>query len=407
MSDRLKALRERRGKIVADMKALTDKATAEKRDMTDEETAQHEKLFGEQDKVRGQIAAEERQVELDREMAASAAKDEEERKKAGGEGGGNADDLAAKAWRKWLQSPRSLTDAEHRALNAGADNEGGYLKPPPQFIASLLKAVDNMVFIRQAATKYQVNASNSLGVPTLETDQDDFGWTSELATGSEDTATRFGKRELSPHPMAKRIKISKTLMRAGALPIEQIVQQRMAYKIGITQEKAYLTGTGANQPLGVLTASNNGISTGRDVSTGNTSTSITFDGLMSAKYALKSQYWPRAQWLFHRDAVLQIAKLKDGQGQYLWRESVRAGEPDQILGRPLMVSEYVSNTFTTGLYVGMFADFSFYWIADSLDFQVQRLVELYAETNQDGMIARYEGDGMPVLEEAFVRVKLG
>ncbi len=34
MSDRLKALRERRGKIVADMKALTDKADAEKRDMT-------------------------------------------------------------------------------------------------------------------------------------------------------------------------------------------------------------------------------------------------------------------------------------------------------------------------------------------------------------------------------------
>lgn len=407
MSDRLKALRERRGKLVADMKALTDKAAAEKRDMTDEESAKHETLFNEQDKAKAQIVAEERQVELDREMAAAALADEERAKKTGAGGKETADDIAGKAWRKWLQSPRSLSDQEYRALNAGGDNEGGYLKPPAAFVTQLLQNVDNMVFIRQMATKFQVGASNSLGVPSLDTDQDDFSWTSELATGSEDTATRFGKRELTPRPMAKRIKISKTLMRASALPIEDIVRQRMAYKIGITQEKAYLTGTGANQPLGVLTASTNGISTGRDVSTGNTSTSITFDGLMSAKYALKSQYWPKAAWLFHRDAALQIAKLKDGQGQYLWRESVRAGEPDQILGRPVMVSEYVSNTFTTGLYVGMFADFSFYWIADCLDFQVQSLVELYAETNQNGMIARYEGDGMPVLEEAFVRVKLG
>ena len=39
--------------------------------------------------------------------------------------------------------------------------------------------------------------------------------------------------------------------------------------------------------------------------------------------------------------------------------------------------------------------------------QVQRLVELYAETNQTGMIGRMESDGMPVLAEAFVRVQLG
>jgi hypothetical protein len=35
------------------------------------------------------------------------------------------------------------------------------------------------------------------------------------------------------------------------------------------------------------------------------------------------------------------------------------------------------------------------------------LQELYAETNQIGLIGRLESDAMPVLEEAFVRVKLG
>ena len=51
-------------------------------------------------------------------------------------------------------------------------------------------------------------------------------------------------------------------------------------------------------------------------------------------------------------------------------------------------------------------DFRYYWIADALDMQIQRLVELYARTNQTGFIGRLETDGMPVLEEAFVRLQM-
>ncbi len=101
-----------------------------------------------------------------------------------------------------------------------------------------------------------------------------------------------------------------------------------------------------------------------------------------------------------------ITKLKDGEGQYLWLPSVREDEPDRLLGQELLTSEFVPNTFTTGLFVGMYADFSKYWIADALSVMVQRLVELYAEKNQDGFIGRLEVDGMPVIEEAFARVTL-
>ena len=70
------------------------------------------------------------------------------------------------------------------------------------------------------------------------------------------------------------------------------------------------------------------------------------------------------------------------------------------------MSEYAPNTFTTGLYVGIIGDFSRYWIVDSLQLQFQRLVELYAATNQVGCIGRAETDAVPVLAEAFARVKL-
>jgi HK97 family phage major capsid protein len=216
----------------------------------------------------------------------------------------------------------------------------------------------------------------------------------------------FGKRELKPHPLAKSIKVSNKLLRSAAMNVEAIVQARLAYKFAVSQEKGFMTGNGVDKPLGIFTASADGVPTSRDVSAGNTTTLIKMDGLIAAKYSLKAQYQAVARWLFHRDAMKQISQLTDGQGQYLWQPSLQAGQPDRLLGLPIMMSEYVPNTFTTALYVGMLADFSWYWIADALDMQVQRLVELYAETNQTGYIGRLETDGMPVLAEAFARVKL-
>lgn len=406
MTDRLKTLREERFKLAGEMRAITDLAEKEKRDLSSEEAAKHKELFGKTETKREQIEAEERQIEVDRSLAKIENVPEKDKKDPD-----SAEARQARAFQNWLRSGESRLSEqdrkELRALSAGSDPDGGYLVAPQQFVKQLLQAVDNAVFIRQKATKFQLEQSASLGVPSLDSDVADADWTSGLGTGSEDTAMKFGKRELRPNPIAKRLKISKVLMRSSALPIEQIVRQRLAYKFGITEEKAYLTGDGAKKPLGVFTASNDGIGTDRDVSNGNTTTAITFDGLLAAKYSLKGQYWKNAEWLFHRNAVEMITKLKDSYGQYLWRPSVREGEPDRLLGHALNVSEYVPNTFTTGLYVGMFADFSFYWIADALDMQMQVLNELYAETNQIGIIGRKETDGMPVLSEAFARVKLG
>jgi HK97 family phage major capsid protein len=243
-------------------------------------------------------------------------------------------------------------------------------------------------------------------MPYLAADPDDADWTSELGTGNEDGAMSFGKRELTPKPLAKRIKVSNKLLRLNP-DVEQLVIDRLAYKFAVSYEKAGMTGSGANQPLGVFTASANGISTGRDVSTDNAQTAFTADGLKNAKYTLKAGYWARAKWVFHRDGVKMLAKLKDGEGRYLWQNSVQLGQPDMYDGVPVFTSEYAPNTFTSGLYVGIIGDFSYYHTADALDFSIQRLNELYAATNQTGFIGRLESDGMPVLEEAFVRVKLG
>jgi len=428
---RLIELLQKRAKLIADARAIVDGAEGENRGLTAEEQTQYNTLMTEVGEMTSRIQRMEQQQALERDL--------EQPLQAGTppepEGGHSAEQAfqfqsramqhmnadrswtSEPAWQRALRAAQAAYVAgfrawmrnggaeEARALQVDPSTSGGYLLAPLQFVDRLIQAVDNAAYIRQWATIYPVANADALGMPSLDNDPADPTWTSELLIGSEDGTMSFGRRELHPHPLAKYIKVSRKLLRAVP-DVEALVIARLAYKFGIAAENAYLNGDGSGEPLGVFTASNDGIGTGRDVSTGNTTTELRFDGLIEAKYTLKPQYWGRARWLFHRDAVKQIAKLKDGEGQYLWRESVRAGEPDRILNLPVFMSEYAPNTFTTGLYVGIVGDFQWYWIADALSMEMQRLVELYAATNQVGFVGRLESDGMPVLAEAFVRVKL-
>lgn len=404
-------LRKKRAALIKQARDMLDVLDTEDRDFTAEEKTKYEKIDTDIEGLNDRIEKEARQAQRELELGKiidSAPRpepqDTREKKKA------EYAEKRAEAFRGMLAATNSgdftAAVAEARALQMDSPTAGGYTVAPQEFVTTLIKDIDNMSIVRPLASVYSVPKAESLGAPTLATDIEDATWTGEITTRDEDTALAFGKRELRPHPCAKLLKVSKKLIRASALNVEQIVRQRMAYKFGITEENAFLNGTGAEQPLGVFTASDDGISTGQDVSTGNTDTSIMFDGLSECKYKLKAGYWQRAVWVFHRDAMKQIRKLKDGEGQYIWQQSVQTGAPDRILGFPAYMSEYAPSTFTSGNYVGIIGDFSYYWIADALDMSMQVLVELYAATNQNGYIGLKETDGMPVLENAFARVTL-
>ncbi len=192
----------------------------------------------------------------------------------------------------------------------------------------------------------------------------------------------FGKRELRPHPVAKNVQVSNKLLRNTAMDPEAIVMDRIAYKMAVTQEKAFLTGTGADQPLGVFTASSQGVPTSRDT-TAATTTTVAADDFISTKYSLKAQYQGRATWIMHRDVVAATRKLKDNNLNYLWTTGLTAwggatgpgnglqGTPERLLDCPICMSEYAPNTFTTALYMAVLGDFKHYYIADSLDMQWQ------------------------------------
>lgn len=401
LAEKILGMKEKRANLTLEIRGIMD--AHEEKEMAQEKKDELRKLETDFDKLNESIGIQERQLERER-LNGEVQSKTEERKET------NKQEEIRSAFIKCLrEGTKDATLAEYRALANDNPTQAGYLVAPEQFVNTLIQDLKNIVFMRQISRMLPaMKGSHSVGFPVLTNRVSTFAWGTELSTPTADTSLKFGKRLFKLNPATGEIVVSKTLLE-HASSVDQIVREELAYDAAINLEQAYMTGDGVGKPLGVFTAHADGISTNRDVATGNTSTEIKFDGLKEAKYSLEEQYLRslNLNWLFHRDAVKKLAKLKDGDGQYIWQQNVSAGEPDRLLSIPVRMSEYAPNTFTANLYAGLLGDFNFYWIQDGMDMQIQVLLELYARQNQIDYIYRLETDGAPVREKAFVRIKLG
>ncbi len=418
----VKEILEKRAALIADARKILDLAGEEKRDATAEEREKFDTIMDDADKLKDDADNEARLAVAEGELSQSAGRtasvethDAGERRvfelRASVRGESRQINLppiseeVRKQFRAFILTGQA--GPELRALSKGTDSEGGFLSPPLEFMAELIAARDALIFFRQIARVLPpLRESGTLGAPTIDIEMSDPTWTTELLTGDEDTTLAFGRRDLTPNPLAKWIKVSKTLLRRSTMDVDVIVRDQLAKKFARAEENAYLNGSGSGEPLGVFIASANGISTGRDVQDDNLITGPTFDGLINAQEHVQEQYQENALWIMHRDIVKLVRKLKDDSGQYIWQPSKIVGSPDELLGKPIRRSEFAPNSLGADLYVGIYGDFSEYWIVDALTLTIQVLIELYAATNQNAYLGRLEADGAPVDELAFSRVQL-
>lgn len=426
MNPKLKELREKFAKCMHDSEEIRLKYNGTPENMSDEELGRYDQFLLEADGLKSQIERMEKGDRID-----AWAKQAQERPRFTGKDETSEDvrrkELHFKAFRRYLSGQPEMNNKawmetpEFKAYQADNPAGGGFTVMPQQLVSDILTLMKDLVYVRGLATRYEVPNAESLGVPAIDTEPSDSDWTAELAVGSEETTAAIGKRELRPAPLAKYIKLSKKLLRQ--VPnFDTVILDRLAYKMAITEEKAFLSGSGANQPLGVYTADNNGIGTSRDITAAGAS-AIAADDVIKVFFNLKAQYRARSTWIINRTVVQAIRLLKDTTNNYIWTAGYGTGQqrvvsldglgpggglqgtPDLLMGRPVLESEYAPGTITTGLYTMIVGDFSKYWIADALDMQMQVLYELFALTNQMGYILRKETDGMPVLAEAFSRLK--
>jgi HK97 family phage major capsid protein len=244
----IKELLEKRAKCIADARAIHNKAETEKREPTAEERTQFDALMKEagdlkvkadtmqaDDKRRTDLVAAEteltqsRGTQTDLQQAgspagtATAPRTIQLRQSICGDvrnvilAGVTSQPNYLAAFKNYLMQGERGPGVQ-AALQKDSDEGGGYLSAPLQFMAELIQAVDNLVFMRGICRVLPpITTADSIGAPSLDNDPADPTWVAELAIGDEDSTMSFGKRELKPHPLAQFIKVSKTLLRRSSI----------------------------------------------------------------------------------------------------------------------------------------------------------------------------------------------
>jgi len=92
----------------------------------------------------------------------------------------------------------------------------------------------------------------------------------------------------------------------------------------------------ADSGSGVAWASIGYVATGVN---GDFAASAKGDKLFDLMGTLKNEYLSNAAWFTNRAVVTAIRKFKDGQNNYLWQPSFIAGQPETIMGFPVVRME--------------------------------------------------------------------
>jgi HK97 family phage major capsid protein len=66
---------------------------------------------------------------------------------------------------------------------------------------------------------------------------------------------------------------------------------------------------------------------------------VSSDGLIDLLYKLKAKYRKNAVWVMNSNTAATLQKLKNGNGDYIWRDRLVADSPDTLLGRPVQYLE--------------------------------------------------------------------
>lgn len=254
-----------------------------------------------------------------------------------------------------------------RALVEGTDAEGGYLVPE-ELRTEVFRVLPDFTVMRNLARVLPMS-SDTLKLNSLSARPTAY-WTSEYASKST-TSAEFGQVTLTPNDLVCLLPVSEQLLADANINLVQFIIQLFAEAIGVAEDKAFFTGSGSGQPRGISIESiSSQAVAGATISMDDV---IDLIDLVPQRVAQS----PKAAFVAHRYVKRILRKLKDTNGDYIWRDGGAApnsvGEtkrlPDTAYGYPF----YEQNDLNqTQLYFG---DWSMYIIGDRQTMSVQTTTE--------------------------------
>lgn len=291
-------------------------------------------------------------------------------------------------------------------------SDGGFHLAPPQFVAGLLKGLDDGGWFRRLATVRPPTTAPRVTQATRTAQTAAVVWAEHIPAEDPDADPKFGGYSLYPHWLSGEFLVAAGVVSAPGG--EDAVRGELVAAAAAAEERAFVSGDGAGKPLGLFHpgAPGQGIGTDRDLAGDVTSV----DTWIDARLSLRSVYLrsPSLRWVMHPGAYKVAAKIKDTAGRPLVTRAQRAGDPDHIDGVAIELTDDAptgsgpNGAYVAGDYLAVVGDLRFYDIQDGLDFGINRHQdERCARRGLFSFIFRRKVDGTPRVAEAFTRLKVG
>ncbi|WP_426031029.1 phage major capsid protein [Caulobacter sp. DWP3-1-3b2] len=262
------------------------------------------------------------------------------------------------------------------AMSVGSASDGGYLAPT-EWDRRINKAMTAKSPMRRLA---QIQPTDVNAYSTIWNNAAwGSGWVGETAARPETTTATlspltFASGEIYAMPAA-----TQRLLDDAGVNVEDWLAGEVEQEFNKQEGIAFISGNGVNKPFGLLTYVTGGAAAAQHpggvldvVNSGHATTIPNTDILIDFTYGLAAPYRQNASWLMNSLTASAISKMKDGQGNYIWRESLIVGQPSVLLGRPVEIDENMPNIGAGALAVA-FGDFrAGYLINDRMGTRILR-----------------------------------
>ncbi len=400
-------MKAERARIWEQMKSLAGRAEEEKRSLDAEEQVVWDRMEADMEDLRVEVETAEHNERLEA-LRASLDKAHDPKRHNRSPEQVFLDDARAffRGDAKVLEI--KLGPAEQRtALQAGA-TPGSYAVPT-DFERRMREYLRDFNGLRQTnATVITTQGGGPILIPVASAHpaSDLEGETDQIAE-SEPT---FVQKTLNAYKYANLQYLTSEFLEDEVVNVLDYLARQNGMAIAVKQADHFLNGTGSAQPTGMCHSSA-GVSAGVTGGAG-TGLTVTADDLISLFHSIYPGYRRNAMFLTNDATVAYIRKIKVGttgamDQQYLWQPGIQAGQPDLLLGKPVVVDAAVPVMAVNAKSI-LFGDFSAaYMIRDVGTLRVERSDDFKFDTDVVTLRTIMRSDGEIIDAQAVKCYKNG
>ncbi|EFR2313539.1 phage major capsid protein [Salmonella enterica] len=342
-------LRRKKNELAEQLRSILEKADTEKRSLTTEERTQFDELKKQAVELRSDIERYETIVEEERSAAGQGAG------KVNGEGPTNEE----------LRS--YIITGETRSMSTTVPADGGYTVIP-ELDKQVMRILQDDSEMRSICTVKTISSDEYQKLVSAGGAIVNHG--KEGADATETSTPKLENVSIKIYPIYAYPKTTQQILDFSDIDILEWLSEEIGDKFVETEENDLVNGTGTDQAKGFLvyarstdTDKTRAFGTLQKMVTASSS-AITADELIDFRASLRKKYRKKASWVMNSNTAAQLQKLKNANGDYIWRDGLQGDDPDTLLGRPVIYVETMPD-FGAGAAPIAFGDFKRgYYIVD-------------------------------------------